>query len=221
MKFQEFKKLLEVLKVGGKLPKDDDILTFVTHNALVEVAQKTEPLVLITIDKESKIIKVLEDGLYLKEPRKIIDDNSLIEIDDDLIRAVAHVVISNFSDNENLLRHKTHVSKYINDYNWARFESFNENDEKDLLSMSVRAVDFHGFKKIYISKYKTIQGYFYNWDESFVAKLESFFMSSNTDMSKSDFNNIDNFIAFADGTMTSEHEDYEIIRKFDEYLGSL
>ncbi|MBD3830649.1 MAG: hypothetical protein IE890_09190, partial [Arcobacter sp.] len=127
MNFQEFKKILDVLRAGNnQIPKDNEVLIFITHNALIEVAQKTEPLVLMTIDKEQKIIKVLEDGLYLKEPRKIIDDNSLIEIDEDLIRAVAHVVISNFSNTDNLLKHKTHASKYINDYIWERFDSFND-----------------------------------------------------------------------------------------------
>lgn len=220
MKFQEFKKILNVLRAGDKqIPNDDEVLIFVTHNALIEVAQKTEPLVLVTLDNELKIIKVLEDGLYIKEPKEIVDDDSIIEIDDDLIKAVAHTVISSFSTNDNLLKHKTYVNKYINDYNWERFESFN--DEKDLLSMSLRAIDFHGFKKIYISKIKGIDGYFYSWDNTFILKLINFFANTKTALSKSDVINIDNFIAFADGTMTSEHEDYEIIQKFDEYLGSL
>lgn len=220
MNFQEFKKILDVLRAGNnQIPKDNEVLIFITHNALIEVAQKTEPLVLMTIDKEQKIIKVLEDGLYLKEPRKIIDDNSLIEIDEDLIRAVAHVVISNFSNTDNLLKHKTHASKYINDYIWERFDSFN--DDTNLLSESLRAIDFHGFKKIYISKVRGMNGYFYSWDKSFITKLEGYFSNTKTDLSKSDINNLDNFISFADGIMTMQHEDYETIRKFDEYLGSL
>ncbi|WP_151946621.1 hypothetical protein [Aliarcobacter butzleri] len=220
MNFQEFKKILEILRAGNnQIPKDNETLIFITHNALIEVAQKTEPLVLVTIDKEQKIIKVLEDGLYLKEPRKIIDDNSLIEIDEDLIRAVAHVVISNFSNTDNLLKHKTQASKYINDYVWERFDSFN--DDTNLLSEALRAIDFHGFKKIYISKVRGMNGYFYSWDESFILKLESFFASKKIELSKSDINNLDNFVSYADEIMTVQHEDYETIRKFDEYLGSL
>lgn len=211
---------MDVLRAGNKqIPKDDESLILLIQDALIEVAQKTEPLVLITLDNELKIIKVLEDGLYLREPKQIIDDNSLIEIDTDLIKAVAHIVISSFSDNDNFVKHKTHANKYINDYNWARFESFNK--ENDLLAISRKAVDFHGFKKIYVSKYKTSKGTSYDWDESFISKLESFFAGHRLNLSKSDINNIDNFILFADNIMTSQHEDYGIIDKFDKYLGEL
>jgi|GEM_PF-5859790 len=221
MNFKEFKELIQILRSGNKaIPQSDSVLSSLVEEAIKDVAKKTNPLILVTsLHQEIKVIKNIEKDLYIKEPRKIIDDNSLIEIDDELLQAVAHTVISQFSTNDNLLKHKVFASKFINDYNWERFISFK--DSCNLLEFSKKAIDFHGFKKIYIEKNRTLNGYWYKWDFNFIIKLNRYLIKDLLHLSKSDINNINLFIHFADQKLTKEKEEYESIKEFDNYLGSL
>lgn len=221
MKFLEFKSLLSTLIAGNNAFRDDEALKTLIFNSIIEVAKKTDPLLLVTSDcLENRIIKKIDDGVYLKEPNKISSDESIVLIDDDLIPAVAHIVITYFSVGEKILRHKTLATTIIENYNWERFNSFG--DEFDILNVALEAVDFHGYKKIYISKIKTINNtYRYVWDMDFVSKLDKFLINRDVSLSKSDFNNINLFISFAENIMTEKNEEYENINKFDNYLGSL
>jgi len=221
MNFKELKDLIKILGSGNKAtPKSDTVLISLVHEALKEIAKKSNPLVLVTpLHQEIRVIKKIEDGLYLKEPQRVVDDESLIEIDDELLQAVAHSVISAYSSSDELLRHKTFVAKIINDYNWERYNSFSEN--VDLLSLSKEAIDFHGFKKIYIEKNRSLNGYWFVWDIEFVKKLNKYLVKGLVKLSKSDVNNIELFASYADEKMTDEHEEYENIKEFDRYLGSL
>lgn len=221
MNYKEFKGLIDILRAGNKaVPQEDKVLIFMVQEAIKEVAKKTNPLVLVTpLHQDVNIIKKLEEGLYLREPKKIINDDSYIEIDDDLTQAVAHIVISQFSNSDNLLKHKKHASKFIMDYNWERLDSFGENP--DLLSLSKQAVDFHGFKKFYIQKNKHINGYWFVWDMDFIKKLNSFLIQNQIEMSKSDTNNINLFISYADNNISIEHDDYEAIKELDKFLGEI
>lgn len=221
MNFGELKELIQILRAGDKVvPKSDFVLISLVQEAMKEVAKKTNPLVLVTpLHQEIKVIKNIEQGLYIKEPRKIVDDETLIEIDEELIQAVAHSVISSFVSSDNLLKHKTHVAKIINDYNWERYESFKDNP--DLLSLSRKAIDFQGFKKIYFEKNKSLNGYWYVWDYKFVFKFDRYLAKGLVKLSKSDVNNINLFIKYADNELTIEHEEYENIKEFDKYLGGI
>jgi hypothetical protein len=208
------------------LSADKNALSFeglapIVHHSLIQVALKTDPLVLITNDKEKKILQNLEDGLFVREPNLPVDESSIIDIDSTLIYAVLYITASKLAHNDNILKYKKEAELIINNYNWERYRVLNDGKEIDLLSISKKALDLHGYKKIYIEKVKTLNGYFYEWDEAFIKNLDIYLVgAANKNLSISDVDNMKLFIAYAENTMTSEHEEFLTITALDKHLGS-
>ena len=222
MTYAEFREGLKSLMGGNKALPGVESLIPIVQQSLIEVARKTEPLLLITNNKEEKILQVINERLFVKQPTKILNENSIIEIDDTLIYAVMYICGSKFSIDSSVTKYKYEANKIISDYNWERYYSFENGSCNDLISLAIDAIDFHGYKKIYLERIKTSAGYFYDWDASFIDKLDAYLGGTILkNLSKSDINNIDNFIAFADNTMTDEHEEYLTIFKFDEELSTI
>ncbi len=222
MNYSAFRDLLKGVMGGNKALLSIESLIPLVEQSLEEVARKTEPLLLITCNKEEKILKIIGNNLFLKQPKKITDENSIIEIDDDLIYAVINLTASKFSIDTSIAKYKQESNKIMSDYNWNRFESFRDANNGDLISLANEAIEFHGYKKIYLQRVKSKDGYFYDWDMSFINKLEMYLSGAILkDISKSDINNIDNFIAYADNNMTIEHEDYSTIKQLDKKLSTI
>jgi hypothetical protein len=222
MTYAEFRDGLKSLMGGNKALPSIESLIPIVQQSLIEVARKTEPLLLITSNKEEKILQVIDENLFVRQPKKILDENSIIEIDDTLIYAVMYLSATKFSIDSSVSRYRDEANKIISDYNWERFRSFENGSCNDLISLAIDAIDFHGYKKIYLERIKTTKGYFYDWDASFIDKLDAYLGGTILkNLSKSDINNIDNFIAFADNTMTEEHEEYSTMLEFDKKLSTI
>lgn len=222
MTYAEFRDGLKSLMGGNKALPSIESLIPIVQQSLIEVARKTEPLLLITSNKEEKILQVIDEKLFVRQPTKILDENSIIDIDDTLIYAVMYVCCSKFSIDSSITKYKYEANKIISDYNWERYYSFENGSCSDLISLAIDAIDFHGYKKIYLERIKTTAGYFYDWDTSFIDKLDGYLGGTILkNLSKSDINNIDNFIAFADNTMTEEHEEYSTMLEFDKKLSTI
>lgn len=222
MNYLTFRDLLKGVMGGNKTLPSIEFLIPLVEQSLEEVARKTEPLLLITNNKEEKILKIIGNNLFLKQPKKIIDEYSIIEIDNDLIYAVINLTASKFSTDTSVAKYRQESNKIMSDYNWNRFESFKDGKGEDLNSLAIKAIDFHGYKKIYLQKIKNKDGYFYDWDISFINKLDMYLGGTIlNNISKSDINNIDNFIAYADNNMTIEHEEYSTIRQLDKKLSTI
>ncbi len=78
----------------------------------------------------------------------------------------------------------------------------------------------HGKKRFYeISQ--SARGNMYEFDNKFIQALDTFFMGEVQDMTKSQYNNIELFVKFADGEIDSSHEDYEALVECDKYLATI
>lgn len=220
MTYGDFRTNLKSLSADKKALTLEELAPIV-HHSLIQVASKTDPLVLITNDKEKKILQNLEDGLFVREPNIPTDETSIIDIDNTLIYAVLYITASKVSHNDNILKYKKEAELIINNYNWERHKVLNDGKDIDLLNISRKALDLHGYKKIYIERIKILNGYFYEWDEAFIKNLDIYLTgTANKNLSKSDVDNLKLFIAYAENTMTTEHEEFLTITALNKHLGS-
>lgn len=222
MTYGDFRVNLKSLMGGDKSLLSVEALAPIVHHSLIQVAVKTDPLVLITNDIEQKVLQNLEDGLIVREPSLPIDESSILDIDSALIYAVLYITASKFSHNDNILKYKKEAELIINNYNWERHRVLENDENIDLLDLSKRALDLHGYKKIYLKKLKTLNGYFYDWDEAFVKNLDIYLTGAvNKNLTKSDIENLKMFIDFAENIMTNEHNEYPTMTEVDKHLGSI
>jgi len=214
MNFIEFKILLKgILEGDVKIPEEPSLKIFLL-SCLREVALKCEPLSLMTRDLDKDVLSTLKDGLFIREPKISELDNDLIDIDTTLVYAVAFFVAREISRNNKPYFH-ARGKELCDDYNWKIFndmKSENFDLEKSILENSL---DIHGYKKIYIQKFKTMRGTVYIWDDDFVDTLGKYLSSEILNLSKSDRKNIDDYL---DYQMTGI-EDNDMYEQLDKYLG--
>lgn len=221
MKYAEFKSYLKVIGTNKSSLPEDSVLKLLLSHALKEVAIDAEPLLLNTKVKDEKIIKILEDGSYLSAPIVPSNDEDSIIIDEDLIYAVAYLVLSKYCNPELKKHYKDESDTIINNYRWNRYESV-KNNVNDELTYTETAIDVMGEKTIYVSKVLTTKGYFYIWDENFVSIVNDYLIGKALfNITKSDRNNLDRFISFADKTMNVDEKYYEDFLHFDKFLGEM
>lgn len=221
MKYADFKLYLKVIGTNKSSLPEDNVLKLLLSQALKEVAIDAEPLLLNTKVKDENIIKILEDGSYILAPVISKNDEDLIVIDEELIYAVANLVLSKYCNPDLKKFYKDESNSVINTYRWNRYRAieYNRNDE---LTYTEIAIDVMGEKTIYISKTKTTNGYVYVWDDSFVSIVNDYLMGKSlTNISKSDRNNLDRLILFFDNEMSIYDKHYLDFVEFNKYLGGL
>ncbi len=85
-----------------------------------------------------------------------------------------------------------------------------------------RLKDLYGEEKSFSKVAKTTHGREYEWDSDFIKTFNDFLKGEELyNKSKSDRNRIEKFIAFANNEMSEDDEDYEVMKKFNDYLGGL
>lgn len=221
MKYADFKLYLKVIGTNKSSLPEDNVLKLLLSQALKEVAIDAEPLLLNTKVKDEKIIKILEDGSYILAPVAPQNDEDLIVIDEELIYAVANLVLSKYCNPDLKKFYKDESNSVINTYRWNRYRAieYNRNDE---LTYTEIAIDVMGEKTIYISKTKTTNGYVYVWDGSFVSIVNDYLTGKSlTNISKSDRNNLDRLISFFSGEMDTTEKYYADFVEFNKYLGGI
>ena len=213
MNYNEFKIFLEGITQGDKNLPDDDILKPILLSHLREVALLCEPLSLMTRDLEHDVLLTLDSRLFIREPKLKEDDSSLIDIDKTLVYAVAYLVACEYSkSNKEFLYARSQT--IINEYNWKRYRDLESEDfdlEKTLIENSLA---IHGYKKVYIQKFKTIRGTVYIWDDEFIITLGKYLSGEVLELSKSDRTNIDEYLAYKQ----SESSDNDMYEQLDKYL---
>lgn len=220
MKYADFKSYLKVIGTNKTVLPEDNVLKLLLSQALKEVAIDAEPLLLNTRVKNKNIIKILEDGSYILEPTIPQNDNDFIIIDDELIYAVANIVLSKYCSPDLKKYYKDEANSLINSYKWNRFRAVEHNANNELTYIEI-AIDVMGQKTIYTSKTLTTRGYVYSWDENFVTVVNDYLLGMTlTNISKSDRNNLDRFILFSDNKMDTNDKYYDDFVEFNKFLGS-
>lgn len=215
MKYKDFKSFLTGAMYGDKSVPEDAILKPFVLQALIQVAEEAEPLVLQTTQKEKDILKPIENGKYIQMPSVPETDEDFFILDRTLVYAVAYLVAYRIGDKKDYYNHEANI--WINKYQWNIFESAQAGE--DIVAESIEA---YGHKKMYVSKVKGLRGYEYTWDENFIELLNDYLAGSVIDdLSKSYRTHIDNFILYTMGTLDTDNPEYEDYAALNEYLGSL
>lgn len=123
MKFSDFKILLESVTAGDRKLPDDSILFITIHQAIKRTAVETKPLQLMTNDIRDEIFFLVEEGYAIRLPNAIVSVDSEIDIDDDLIYAVAYATASLVGNGKNFAMYENGFSTQINNYRWARYNT--------------------------------------------------------------------------------------------------
>lgn len=87
-----------LLKMSGdaKLP-DNDVYIPILHQAMVEIANETYPLTLITTDNQQNILREFQYGMYVREPERPALDTDTLDLDTDLCFAASNLIASKFA----------------------------------------------------------------------------------------------------------------------------
>ena len=217
MKYSEFKVHLNEIMSGDKNVPNDDNLKPIILQCLKQVAIKCEPLVLLSSNVEDDILTVVEDELFIRVPNISQEDEDIIDMDETLVYAVSYLVASKISKNQTITRYTKEADEIINDYQWNRYRDIQSGKLDLKKSMSENSLNIHGYKNIYTSKTKTIQGYVYTWDDSFILNLGLYLSGGVLKLSKSDRQNIDKYLEY----QVSGNNDNEVYEALDIYLGGL
>jgi hypothetical protein len=202
---------------GDKNVPNDDNLKPIILQCLKQVAIKCEPLVLISNNIEDDILQTMENGLFIRVPKAPQSDNDIIDIDETLVYAVSYLVASKISKNQTIIKYIKEADMIINDYQWNRYRDIQSGKLDLKKSMSENSLNIHGYKNIYTSKTKTIKGYVYTWDDSFIRNLGLYLSGEALKLSKSDRQNIDKYLEY----QASGNNDNEVYEALDRYLGGL
>ncbi len=220
MNYVDFKSNLLTALLGDRpnLPAEPMMKNLLIQNLRL-VAKEYEPLILTTSKKDGEILKKLENEQYILAPIVPADENLNIKMDEDLMYVVVYMTAKNLCSSNNIKKHDDSMWQFINNYTWARYETgFTEcnNDSIDTY------MNEYGYKKIYLDRTMTSNGYVYKWDEEFISILNDYqFGLIDYELSKSDRNNLEKFAKFADGELDTTDEDYEAFEEINKYLGSL
>jgi hypothetical protein len=123
MTFGEFKPFLEDITVGDrKIPNDTTLVIFLSQS-MKRLAVDTKPLTLLSNDISEEVLFITEDGYFIRVPNIVKDDSDVLDMDDDLILALAYLVASHFGHSDNYLKYMNLYYGQTNNYNWGRYET--------------------------------------------------------------------------------------------------
>ena len=218
MTYGGFKDLLKTIMPGDNFSQD----TFDTFGSTVlicmrEVAEKCNPLELVSNNPSCEVLKTLEDGLFIRVPEEPKEDTDILDIDETLCVAVAYSVATILGSSHHFAKYIANLGKHSHNYIWNQYNDLQHN-KYDLCEIAIRnSLNFKGFKKIYTHKHDTIKGNVYIWDDDFINKLNEYLKDETIYLSRSDRKNIDEYIDY----QINGNEDNEMYEKLDEYLGEL
>ena len=124
MKFSEFKIAVEGATTGDKKLPDNDKLIPLTNEAMKMVARKSHPLTLITNDiRDDILVHVDDENYFIRKPKLIEDDESVLDIDEELHFAVVYQTAMLFGHRDNKAYYKALMSDVQNDFAWTRYQT--------------------------------------------------------------------------------------------------
>lgn len=122
MTFSMFKKLTAGLLVGDNLlPEDDEVVSELISYALKTVATQADSLHLMTLSTTDNILRLAQGDYLVRVPVAPAFDEDTIDIDEELIPAVARYVASMVSREKGGI-HVNAADRLIKDYNAKTWE---------------------------------------------------------------------------------------------------
>ena len=117
MTYDELKNITSGLLVGDvALPQDEDVLRGLVKYALTTVATQANSMRLMTLDETRPILRLARGDYYIRVPDTPEDDVDLVDIDDELVFAVARYIASYISKDKGGI-HVNAADRIIKDYN--------------------------------------------------------------------------------------------------------
>lgn len=135
MILRDFKNLVRSMSVNmatGKL--EDDVFNMRVFTALKRVATDTVPSRLVEIDNTTiKVFRKIDNNTFIRFPRKPIDDQSIVDMDDSLLDAVGYLCVAKLDRSNS----KTNMGLYYKEIENSNKRLF-ENDfyEEDITNPS-------------------------------------------------------------------------------------
>jgi len=130
MKFSEFKTIIETVTAGDKLIPENEALLLLSNEAIRTVAKLAEPLTLMSNDISDNILTHSKtcSEYFIRKPKEIINDESILDIDEDLNFAVAYQVAFLFG-----VKKEDYIGSrnlYINEYFWLKYNALSGFDDE-------------------------------------------------------------------------------------------
>lgn len=123
MTFEEFKIIIEGVRTGDKPVPKDEVLIVLLNQAIETIARKVEPLTLRSNDINDEILTHLkeESEYFIRKPEPIKDDESLLDIDENLHFAVAYQTAILFCSKKS--EYISLRNMEITDYDWLIYNT--------------------------------------------------------------------------------------------------
>jgi len=101
MTYGRLKSMLKVLLIGDNIPpKDDNDMIAALEMAYIETANKTTELKLLTVNPDNAIMRSAPGNNYVRIPDLPNSDNEELDVDSELVPAVARIMASYVSKNK-------------------------------------------------------------------------------------------------------------------------
>ena len=128
MKLQEFKTFLNAKRRGDlKLPATNEELQPLLQESLDCVASKCDPVDLSTRDLTKETLRFITLNLQIRKPIATILNEEKIDIDEQLVYAVAYDLLSNNSnDPTNKVIYEKKRDEKIQEYVWNNYKLLKE-----------------------------------------------------------------------------------------------
>ena len=131
MTYDELKNITSGLLIGDvALPQDEDVLRGLVKYALTTVATQANSMRLMTLDETRPILRLAGGDYYIRVPDTPEDGVDLVDIDDELVFAVARYIASYISKGKGGI-HVNAADRIIKDYNAKVYEITDEYTYKD------------------------------------------------------------------------------------------
>ena len=118
MTYQKLQNILKVFLLGdNQPPKDDEMLLAVLETAYLELANDCTALKLLTASKDADIIRTGIGGSYVRLPKLPKNPTDKLDIDSELVPAVARLMASYIAKDLNKKAyHKQEANKVVMQY---------------------------------------------------------------------------------------------------------
>jgi len=115
MTYGRFQEVLSVLLIGDNEAPSGSQLIAALEMAYIEVTNKTTPLKLLTTNKDNAILRMGPGDTYLRMPKLPKDATESLDIDSELVPAVARIVAS-YVSREKVKIHIAMAQEIMRDY---------------------------------------------------------------------------------------------------------
>ena len=141
MTYAMLKNLTAGLLTGDNvLPANEEVLLGLLQYALTTTAMKADSLHLMTLSTTANVLRLAQGDYLIRTPELPVDDEDPIDIDDELVFAVARYIASYVSKTKGGI-HVQAAERVILDYNAKTYE-INEQMQLEAAKADVGDIDY-------------------------------------------------------------------------------